>query len=516
MCVCLCIGVLLLHEVTGSSPFYCERYLLVPPIQYMSYLCGRRESNFVQSRYVLIVYDDCKSLLNKLAVCDKSVCVSVMSVMCCFIILYLTKGLIHISVIMFRTCARRLAGATLSESVSSIEGVWNMKFQGKPTTHKLDFHDDPNTPAAPMYHVLSLDGKVENKAGMPDINRELCEKIMTTMVKQNMTDRILLDAQRQGRISFYMTAFGEEAAIVGSAAGLASQDEVFLQYRETGLLTYRGFTIAQMISQCMGNQEDPLKGRQMPIHYGSKELNVQMVSSPLGTQIPHAAGAGYAFKLEEKKERICVCYFGEGAASEGDAHAGMNFASTVGAHTLFFVRNNGFAISTATVDQYKGEGILPRGIAYGLPSARIDGNDVLAVLSATRKARSIILDRDTPVLLEAMSYRVSHHSTSDDSTAYRSKEEIGHFESSFSPIGRFGAFLKAEGWWTDAKTTELQKATRDECLKELKRQEKVPVWPVEELFNDTYHDLPPNLQRQKKQTMAHFEKNRALYDQAHH
>lgn len=381
-----------------------------------------------------------------------------------------------------------------------------MKFNGKPTTTSLNFHDQ-QVGAVPMYNILSLDGQtVENEKDLPDISKEVCEKIMTTMVKQNMTDRILLEAQRQGRISFYMTAFGEEAAIAGAAAGIQFQDEVFLQYRETGVLTYRGFSISSMISQCMGNQEDPLKGRQMPIHYGSKELNVQMVSSPLATQLPHAAGAGYAFKLEGK-ERICVCFFGEGAASEGDFHAGLNFASTVGSHTLYFVRNNGFAISTPTQDQYHGDGILPRGVAYGMPSVRVDGNDVLAVYAATKKAREMILEKSTPVLIEAMSYRVGHHSTSDDSTAYRSKDEISHFESVFSPIPRFGNFLKNRGWWSDEQTKAIQQATRDECLKELKRQEDLPPWPVEHLFEDTYKTMTPNLRKQKEETVAHYNRH---------
>lgn len=421
---------------------------------------------------------------------------------------------------MLRRCFVRYAGAassTLDSAVQSIEGVWNLKFNGSPTTKSMNFHDTPaHAAATPMYHILSLDGKtIENEKDMPDISREECEKIMHTMVKQNMTDRILLEAQRQGRISFYMTAFGEEAAIAASAAAVKFSDEVFLQYRETGLLTYRGFTIPQMVAQCMGNQEDPLKGRQMPIHYGARELNVQMVSSPLATQIPHAAGAGYAFKLDGTKERICLCYFGEGAASEGDFHAGMNFASTVGSHTLFFVRNNGFAISTPAQDQYHGDGILPRGVAYGMPSIRVDGNDALAVFKATRRAREIILERDTPVLVEAMSYRVGHHSTSDDSTAYRSKDEISHFDNVFSPIARFGNFLKAREWWSDAKTEEIQKATRQECLTELKRQEKIPPWPVDELFNDTYSDLPENLKRQKEATLAHYERNKEKYSGGH-
>lgn len=416
----------------------------------------------------------------------------------------------------------------LQAALSSVQGVWGMDFHQQPTTRTMNFHDgelvkQPDgsmkrvlPPSVPLYHVMELDGTIAKGVEVPNIPRDVCEKIMHTMVKQNMTDQILLRAQRQGRISFYMTAFGEEAAIAGSAAGLQFQDEVFLQYRETGVLTYRGFTIPQMISQCMGNCEDPLKGRQMPIHYGAKELNVQMVSSPLGTQIPHAAGAGYAFKLEGTKERICVCYFGEGAASEGDFHAGINFASTVGSHTLFFVRNNGFAISTPTADQYRGDGILMRGVGYGLPSVRVDGNDVLAVYAATQKSREVILERSMPVLLEAMSYRVSHHSTSDDSTAYRSADEISHFDETFSPIRRFGAFLEAQGWWSEARTKEIQDAARDECLSELKRQEKLPPWSAENLFEDTYQTMTPNLVRQKKETMEHIARNQAHYSKGHH
>ena len=150
----------------------------------------------------------------------------------------------------------------------------------------------------------------------------------------------------------------------------------------------------------------------MPVHYGSKALNICTVSSPLATQIPQAAGSGYQMRIKGE-DRIAITYFGEGSASEGDFHAGMNFASTLRSQTLFYCRNNMYAISTPIDDQYAGDGIAIRGIAYGMPTIRVDGNDIFAVHAATKKARELIIKDKKPVLIEAISYRVGDHSTSD-------------------------------------------------------------------------------------------------------
>jgi len=169
-------------------------------------------------------------------------------------------------------------------------------------------------------------------------------------------DDILYNAQRQGRISFYMTGNGEEAIHIGTAAGLTLDDVIFAQYRELGVFLWRGFTLDDVMNQCFSTCLDSGKGRQMPVHYGSAEANIQTISSPLATQIPQAAGAGYAMKLA-KSSGCAVCYFGEGAASEGDFHAALNFAATAQSATLFICRNNGWAISTPTADQYHGDGM---------------------------------------------------------------------------------------------------------------------------------------------------------------
>lgn len=420
----------------------------------------------------------------------------------------------------FRKLAAAVVGTgspTLETEIDRAQSIWNLHFD--PATHGLTKAMSFNRTATsiPLFHVTDLHGNVVNPQYEPtDLTKEKGRRMLSAMVSQNAIDKILLDAQRQGRISFYMTGFGEEAAVVGTIAAVDDSDYVFMQYREAAALNYRGYTISEMISQCMGNVEDAAKGRQMPMHFGSVRCHVQTVSSPLATQIPQAAGAGYAFKLE-KSGRVCLCYFGDGSASEGDFHAGVNFASTTGAQTLFICRNNGFAISTPTKDQYHGDGITPRGIAYGIPSIRVDGTDLLAVYAATKEARRIIVEEKTPVLLETMAYRVGHHSTSDDSSRYRDKSEIEHFDKEMSPIPRFEAYATAKGWWGGRDETDaLAKATRAFVLDELKRQEKLPIYGPEFLFKDTFKEPTPSLVTQREETLAHYQRHKAFYDQASH
>ncbi|ELU44706.1 branched-chain alpha-keto acid dehydrogenase E1-alpha subunit [Rhizoctonia solani AG-1 IA] len=223
-----------------------------------------------------------------------------------------------------------------------------------------------------------------------------------------------------------MTSYGEEASVVGSAAALADTDEVLGQYREMGVLLWRNFGIDRVMAQCFGNEHDKsTKGRQMPVHFSSPDHHFHTISSPLATQIPQAAGVAY--DPARRGKDVSVCYFGDGAASEGDFHAGLGMASVLGGPSIFICRNNGFAISTPTTEQYAGDGIASRGPGYGMDTIRVDGNDVLAVLGAVREARRRALsgsDGGRAVLVECMSYRVGHHSTSDDSFAYRAKQEV--------------------------------------------------------------------------------------------
>eukprot|EP00948_MAST-09A_sp_MAST-9A-sp1_P003299 g3299.t1 len=338
-----------------------------------------------------------------------------------------------------------------------------------------------------------------------EIGRDECLHWYRCMKRLNAIDSIFYDAQRQGRISFYMTSSGEEGAHVGSAAALSNEDMIYAQYRETGVLLYRGFTLQQVADQCFSNEGDPAKGRQMPVHYGSRELNFQTISSPLATQIPQASGAAYAFKVAEE-DRIVACYFGEGAASEGDFHPAMNFASTLDCPVVFFCRNNGFAISTPVEDQFRGDGIASRAAGYGMTAIRVDGNDAFAVYFATQEARRIAKEESRPVMVEAMTYRQGHHSTSDDSTRYREVDDILSWKDRDDPVKRFRLFLESEGWWDEERENSLNDTERTKVLEALVTAEKKPAPQREHLFTDVYDDILPHLEKQRNDLEEHLAK----------
>jgi 2-oxoisovalerate dehydrogenase E1 component alpha subunit len=268
------------------------------------------------------------------------------------------------------------------------------------------------------------------------------------------------------------------------------------QYREAGVFLWRGFDLDMVAHQLFSNAKDLGKGRQMPMHFGVAKFNMQTVSSPLATQLPQATGVAYALKLE-KSPAICVCYFGEGAASEGDFHTALNFAATTESPVLFFVRNNGYAISTPVREQFRGDGIVSRAAGYGMASMRVDGNDLLAVHHATAAAREWVHANQKPLLLEVLSYRGGHHSTSDDSSRYRAQEEITFWQENNNPITRVNLYLTKRGLWNAERQAELVAATKKTVLQGLANAENQKKPPTSELFTDVYHELPPHLKLQQ-------------------
>eukprot|EP00980_Cylindrotheca_fusiformis_P011905 scaffold2830_cov131-Cylindrotheca_fusiformis.AAC.26 len=323
-------------------------------------------------------------------------------------------------------------------------------------------------------------------------------------VRLRQMDTILQNAQRQGRISFYMTCTGEEAIHIGAGAALELQDTVLAQYREAGILMWRGFTLQQFTDQCFSNKADLGKGRQMPIHYGSRALNYQTISSPLGTQIPQATGAAYKLKLSGK-DAVAACFFGDGCASTPDFHSGLNFAAVLKAPVIFFCRNNGYAISTSVEDQYNGDGIVSRAKGYGMAGIRVDGNDIFAVHAAVREARKYALENSAPVLIEAMTYRGGHHSTSDDSLRYRSASEVKAADAS-DPIARFENFLLQTGQLSEEQLAEARDEEKIAILKAMREAERKPDPPLSEMFKDVYREMPKSLQQQERMLHDHLKK----------
>lgn len=393
-------------------------------------------------------------------------------------------------------------------------GAINSKF-----TTKLAFTCPSEKNAMPTYRVLDQDGAVSDRdGGVPDISDEEAIRLYKDMVTVSVMDVIMFDAQRQGKISFYMVSAGEEGIAVGSAAALSDGDPIFAQYRETGIFQYRGFTPHDFMAQLFATKDDPGRGRNMPVHYGSSKLRIHTISSPLATQIPQASGAAYAVKMRNlqnptEEPRVVACYFGEGAASEGDFHAGLNIAATRKCPILFICRNNGYAISTPTLEQYRGDGIASRGVGYGIDTIRVDGNDILAVREVTRRAREMALSGGgKPVLIEAMSYRVSHHSTSDDSFAYRAKVEVEDWKRRDNPITRVRKWMEGKGIWNEEKEKELRSEARKSLLEAYRQAEKEKHPPLSSMMSDVYETMAEEQSEQMAKMKETIERYPNEYD----
>ncbi len=211
--------------------------------------------------------------------------------------------------------------------------------------------------------------------------------------------------------------------------------------------------------------------------------------------------------------RVVAVYFGEGAASEGDFHAALNLAATRSCPVVFICRNNGYAISTPTLDQYRGDGIASRALGYGIDTIRVDGNDFWAAREATKKAREMALqDGGKPVLIEAMTYRVSHHSTSDDSFAYRARVEVEDWKRRDNPIARLRKWMEARGCWDENMEKDARERIRRDVLKAFAEAEKEKKPPLRAMFEDVYAELTPELKEQMKELKGHLERYPAEYD----
>jgi pyruvate dehydrogenase E1 component alpha subunit len=349
-----------------------------------------------------------------------------------------------------------------------------------PATHSPELH----TKEAPLevVHVQKDDGSLD-PATDPRMDDELAGSLYRHMVFVRLLDERLVTLQRQGRIGFHIGSYGEEAAIMGSAAALRPKDWLFPCYREFGAALWRGMSLTSYMNNMFGNSMDPAKGRQMPDHYTARAAHFGSVSSPIGTQITQAVGFGWAAKLK-KDDLATLVYFGDGATSSSEFHNGMNFAGVFKTPTVFFCRNNGWAISVPSERQTASATFADKGIAYGIPAIRCDGNDLFAVYKVTREAIARAAAGHGPTLIEALTYRLSGHSTSDD------------------PKARLRNYLTLKGAWSDARQAELEAKLEGELREEIAKAEKVPPPPLESMLEDVYAELPWHLREQKHELMT--------------
>lgn len=344
-----------------------------------------------------------------------------------------------------------------------------------------------------LIRVLDNDG--QPVASLPEVSAQDLQRLYEGMLNVRLIDERLLKFQRQGRIGFYLTATGEEATHIGPTFALRPTDWIYPCYREIGAAFFRGYPLRTFLCQLFGNDEDPVRGRQMPVHHTSRALNYVSISSPVGTQIPQAVGIAMAAK-RMRKEDVSMVYFGDGATSTGAFHVACNLAAVDKAPVVFLCRNNGWAISTPRQLQTRTPTFAQKAVAYGMPGVLVDGNDVLALVAETRKAAERARQGGGPTLIEARTYRIGAHSSSDDPVAYRDPDEPRRWTGN-DPIERYRRFLERRGLWSKAKEQSFR-ANFDQTFSETLREvEKVsPLPPRHTMFEDVFAEVPWQLSEQ--------------------
>lgn len=347
-------------------------------------------------------------------------------------------------------------------------------------------------PEPRLHRVVAPDGTQVGE--LPDVDEATMRKMYRAMLLVRLLDDRMMIMQRQGRIGFYGACTGQEAPPVGTAAALAATDWIFPGLREGVAMLYRGFPLDTYLCQVFGNAGDELKGRQMPSHYASKSVAYVSWGSCIGTQISQAVGAAWAVKLK-KEPAVTVGFMGDGATSSSDFHVGLNFAGVYKTPCILICQNNHWSISVPTERQTAARSIAEKAYAYGLPYARVDGNDVLAVYGAVKEARELALAGGGATFLEMLTYRIGAHSSSDDPRVYRDEREVDEWKLR-DPLERYRKFLKSQAMWTDAEEAQARVDLDDYIKASLDRAEKMPPPSADTLFEDVFKDMPAELKLQ--------------------
>jgi pyruvate dehydrogenase E1 component alpha subunit/2-oxoisovalerate dehydrogenase E1 component alpha subunit len=315
------------------------------------------------------------------------------------------------------------------------------------------------------------------------------------MKRLRLLDARMILLQRQGRVGFYGACTGQEATPIAAALAIEPNDWVFQALRESVMMLVRGFPLTQYLAQVFGNSGDILKGRQMPSHMSGRSVNQVSWSSCLGPQLPQAVGAAWAAKIRGDRT-VVLGFIGDGATSEPDFHAAMNFASVFKTPCVLVCQNNHWAISVPSSRQTASPTFAVKGRAYGIPSVRVDGNDLLAMYGAIAEGVARARAGDGPSFIEAFTYRIGAHSTSDDPNRYRSQAEVEAWMKK-DPLMRLRAHLAHLGLVDDASDAALEQELNAEIAAAIAAVEALGPPARETLFDDVYAELPWHLGEQR-------------------
>jgi pyruvate dehydrogenase E1 component alpha subunit len=324
----------------------------------------------------------------------------------------------------------------------------------------------------------------------PDIPEDFLLKLHRTMLLTRRFDERLLSLQRQGRVGTFPPVTGQEAAHLGAVAALQPTDWMVPAFRETAAEIWRGRSLESFIIYNNGFNE----GIDIPEDHYDLPISV-----PVGSQILHAVGLGWAAKYRQKED-VAMAFFGDGATSEGDFHEGLNFAAVFQAPAIFVCQNNHWAISIPLSKQTRSKTLAQKALAYGMPGIQVDGNDILAVFAAAQEAVDRARSGGGPTFIECVTYRLMMHTTADDPKRYRTDKEVEQWKKR-DPLPRFQNYLVGKGLLTEDKIVQTEADIKQEIQEAVDRAEaqmKTLGDPVD-MFEHAYAELPAYLRAQKEE-----------------
>ena len=358
--------------------------------------------------------------------------------------------------------------------------------------------DETKDHAVGLVRVLNDNNEAKGEWN-PNLDSEELIIGLEHMLRLRIFDERMMKMQRTGKLSFYIRSYGEEAIAIAQTMALETQDWLFPTYRQPGAQFVRGRDMISMICHCIGNEEDNVKGRQMPVHYTYREGRYISVSSPVGTQFSQAIGVALASEYKGLDE-VTITWIGDGASAEGDYHYALNFASIFKAPVILNVVNNQWAISTHSNFASGNQNFAIRGLPYGIPSIRVDGNDFLALYSVTKWARERASRKLGPTHIEVLTYRAGAHSSSDDPSRYR--PDASDIWPGGDPIERLKLHLIHIGKWSEEKHEKLEQGLNSEVMSAYKEAVKFgdlangPYPSSDAIFTEVYETPPWHLLEQ--------------------
>jgi pyruvate dehydrogenase E1 component subunit alpha len=344
--------------------------------------------------------------------------------------------------------------------------------------------EDFNPLKGKMFQILKPDGSLQPDRTPPISDQETLA-LYRKMVFIRIADQRGLLLQRQGRFGTYAPIWGQEACQIGSIYALQKGDWAFPAFREIGVAVMKGVQLKDFMLYWMGNE----MGSRVP-----EGINLMPVSIPVGSQIPHAVGTAWAAMLKGDKA-VVITFFGDGATSKGDFHEAMNFAGVFKTPTIFFCQNNQFAISVPRSRQTASETIAQKAVAYGFDGIQVDGNDLFAVIAATKEAADKARSGKGPTLIEGVTFRFGPHTTADDPTKYRKEEEISIWKP-LDPMIRLRLYLQGKGLWNETVEQQMTEESQKEIDQAVKDAEAVPAPQPDEIFKYVFAEMTPQLKEQ--------------------